>query len=50
MFITITQEQYKALVSNVLNQVSKGMPSTEREHFEKAIRDGLRYSNVRVAK
>ena len=50
MFITITEEQYKALLSNVLNQVSKGMPSTEREHLETAIRDGLRYSNVRVAK
>ncbi len=50
MFVTVTQEQYDKLVSSVLNQVSKGMPSTEREHLETAIREGLRDSRVRIAK
>lgn len=50
MFITLTQEQYDLLVSQVLSQVTKGMPSTEREHLETAIRDGLREARVRIAK
>lgn len=50
MFITVTQEQYEKLVSSVLSQVSKGMPSTEIELLETAIRDGLRDSRVRIAK
>jgi hypothetical protein len=50
MFVTMTQEQYDKLVSSVLNQVSKGMPSTERDLLETAIRDGLREARVRIAK
>lgn len=50
MFITLTQEQYDLLVSRVLNQVTKGMPSTERDLLETAIRDGLRDARVRIAK
>ena len=48
MFITLTPEQYDKLVSSVLNQVTKGMPITERDLLETAIRDGLREANVRM--
>ena len=50
MFITLTPEQYDKIVSNVLSQVAKGMPSTERDLLETSIREGLRESNVRIAR
>ena len=50
MFITLTPEQYDKIVSNVLNQVSKGMSRTERDLLKASIREGLREPNVRIAR
>lgn len=46
--IKLTQEQVDKIVSNVLNQVVKGMPSTERDLLETAIVEGLRDAQVVV--
>ena len=50
MWITITEESYEKILSNVLSEVTKGQPKTEKDLLETAIRDGLRKAGVRVAK